>query len=151
MAILPKETQLSMKQILRTLFMLAFAGVLIMSVSSCSTLSDDVEGDNAKLYGTKWFNNEGSLGLEFESSDYAYFYYYSEPLGSGEFEYHASSGTIVFDSFWAIAGDPSQEIFEGRAIHIKITDAVLEGTRTMKVYFHESSNTDEYYMVLHKR
>ena len=37
MAILPKETQLSMKQILRTLFMLAFAGVLIMSVSSCST------------------------------------------------------------------------------------------------------------------
>lgn len=150
MTIFRQETQLSMKQILRTLFMLAFAGVLIMTTGSCSIVPDD-DSDNAKLYGTKWYNNEGSLGLEFLSSDWVYFYYYTHCLGSGEFMYDASSETIVFDAFFAIASDPSQVIIESHPIDFKITDAVLDGKSTMKVYFHELSETEEYYMVLHKR
>lgn len=140
-----------MKHIIRAFSLLAFAGAMIMSASACSAMIGDTDGDNAKLYGTRWFNNAGSLGLEFVDSDYAYFYYYSHALGSGEFDYNASAGTIVFDSFSAIATDPDQQIFEGRAITITITDAVLEGNSTMKVYFHELSETEEYYMVLHKR
>ena len=140
-----------MKNFLSILLLLATATSMMLCASSCSELTGgDDENANATLYGTKWYNGDSSLGLEFEKSDFAYFYLDSEALGSGLFSYNASSGKITFEVFHVIAGDPSQEIFEGRSVNIIITDAEVKGN-DMKVYFHELSDSETYYMALHKK
>lgn len=138
-----------MKNLSRTLFMLACFTAITLSVGSCNITPTPDEDDNAALVGTKWYNNDNSLGLEFDELDEVFFYLDRALTGSGVYEYHKSSGIINFEAFNCI-GNPGQEIFEGRTCLIQITDAEVTG-KDMKVYFHELSETEEYYMQLHKK
>ena len=137
-----------MKCLTRALLFLISFTTITFSVGSCTIVPTN-EKDNASLVGTKWYNNDNSLGLEFGNYDEVFFYLDQEPVGSGIYEYNKSSGKIIFETFNCI-GNSGQEIFEGRTCTIQITDAQITG-QDMKVYFHELSETEEYYMQLHKK
>jgi len=140
---------LIMKTTTRSFMMLASVVALLFASCACSDVfKEDDSNDNVKLFGTKWFSKEGDMGLEFTRGNKVFFILDAEDVGSGTFEYYTSTGIITFDAF-NVVGRSGQELFEGRTIQIQITDAEVSG-KSMKVYFHELSETEEYYMTLYK-
>ena len=139
-----------MKRITCTLILLISFLALSLTANSCHPDSGNNKNSSDKLIGTKWYNSDGSLGLEFEDNDWAFFYYDSQVAGSGTFVYDASKGRVDFDSFIVI-GEIGQEIFAGRTMKIVFTFAVIENGNTMYANFHELDDTEVYHMTLTKR
>lgn len=116
--------------------LLIFIMTVVAVFTSCFPIETD---DNELLENTEWATRDHSQGLKFfNNGQVVFFWTYAN--GSGSYIYNASSQHVTFTNLTIVS----------QGIISEFTSAEILGDGTMKLYWHDVGNPENYYMILYR-
>lgn len=116
--------------------LLLIAATCAILFTSCFPIETD---DNDLLVNSEWTTKDSTQGLKFFDNGKVLFFW-TIANGTGTYSYDASTQYIIFSNFTLTA----------QGVISEFTSAEILGDDTMKLYWHEVGNSENYYMMLYK-